>query len=68
MLISGIIPPSGMKLACIALTAPHDAAVVITANSADATMPKRVSLPSMLPANPSTPSAVNAGLPWLSAQ
>ena len=68
MLISGIIPPKGMKLACMALTAPQEAAVVITANRAEATMPKRTSLPSMLPASPSTPSAVSAGLPWLSAQ
>ncbi len=50
MLISGIMPPSGMKLSCMALTAPHEAAVVITANSAERAMPKRTSLPSMLPA------------------
>ena len=29
MLISGIMPPSGMKLSCMALTAPQEAAVVI---------------------------------------
>ena len=39
----------------MALTAPQEAAVVITANSAEATMPKRTSLPSMLP--PVRPSA-----------
>ena len=49
MLISGIMPPSGVKQSCMALTAPHEAAVVITANSAEAAMPKRTSLPSMLP-------------------
>ena len=51
-----------MKLACMALTAPQEAAVVITANRAEATMPKRTSLPSMLPPCRSTPSAVRAGL------
>ena len=40
----------------MALTAPQEAAVVITANSAEATMPKRTSLPSMLP--PVRPSAL----------
>ena len=35
MLISGIMPPSGIKLSCMALTAPHEAAVVITAKSAE---------------------------------
>ena len=45
----GIMPPSGMKESCIALTAPQEAAVVIAANKADALMPKRVSLPSILP-------------------
>jgi hypothetical protein len=35
MLNSGTMPPSGMKLSCIALTAPHEAAVVITAKSAE---------------------------------
>jgi hypothetical protein len=34
---------------CMALTAPQDAAVVTVANSAEALMPKRTSLPSMLP-------------------
>jgi hypothetical protein len=33
----------------MALTAPQDAAVVMVANRADSAMPKRVSLPSMLP-------------------
>ena len=49
MLASGTRPPSGVKLSCIALTAPHEASVVTVANSADVGTPKRVSLPSMLP-------------------
>ena len=36
MLMSGIMPPSAVKESCMALTAPHEASVVITANSADA--------------------------------
>ena len=43
------MPPSGVKESCIAFTAPHEAAVVTAANSAEAAMPKRTSLPSMLP-------------------
>jgi hypothetical protein len=50
----------------MALTAPHEAAVVITANRAEATIPKRTSLPSMLP--PVRPMAVKASLPCASAQ
>ena len=61
----GIMPPSAVKLSCMALTAPHEAAVVITANSAERAMPNRTSLPSMLP--PSSPSAVRAGVPAASA-
>ncbi len=66
MLISGIMPPSAVKESCMALTAPQEAAVVMTANSADATMPKRTSLPSILP--PVRPIAVKASLPCASAQ
>ena len=62
----GIIPPSGTKESCMALTAPHEAAVVITANRADMAVPKRTSLPSMLP--PLMPSAWISGLPEASAQ
>ena len=46
---SGTKPPSGVNESCMALTAPHEVAVVTVANSAEAAMPKRVSLPSMLP-------------------
>ena len=42
-------PDKGMKLSCMALTAPLDESVVTVANSEDAAMPKRTSLPSMLP-------------------
>ena len=35
MLISGIMPPSAVKMSCMALTAPQEAAVVMTANRAD---------------------------------
>ncbi|MEY9757283.1 hypothetical protein ABIE73_004678 [Bradyrhizobium yuanmingense] len=66
MLISGTMPPSAVKLSCMAFTAPQDAAVVITANSEDATMPKRTSLPSMLP--PVRPSACRVVVPLASAQ
>ena len=64
--MSGISPPSGMKLSCIALTAPQEAAVVMTAKSAESAGPKRTSLPSMLA--PSMPSAWTSGLPFASAQ
>src|SRR6185369_16190745 len=47
MLASGTIPPMGVKLSCIELTAPHDASVVTVAKSALLAMPKRTSLPSM---------------------
>ena len=46
---SGTRPPSGVNESCIALTAPFEAAVVVAAKSAELAMPKRVSLPSMLP-------------------
>ena len=65
MSISGIRPPSAVNESCIALTAPHDVSVVITAKSVEAAMPKRVSLPSKLP--PFTPSAWISGLPAASA-
>ena len=58
----------------MALTAPQEASVVTVANSAELAMPKRTSLPSMLPpacsalAAWSTCSAAKAGLPAASAQ
>ena len=45
----GIRPPSGVKESCIELTLPLEAAVVALAQMAELAMPKRVSLPSMLP-------------------
>ena len=68
----GTMPPRGVKLSCMAITAPQLAAVVMTANRAEAAMPKRVSLPSMLPpacsalAAWSTPSEASSGLPCCS--
>ncbi len=44
----GIMPPSGVKLSCIELTEPFEAAVVATAHRLELAMPKRTSLPSML--------------------
>ena len=41
MLSSGTRPPSGVKLSCIALTEPLEAAVVAVAQSAELAMPKR---------------------------
>ncbi len=45
----GTMPPSGVNESCMAFTAPHDADVVMVANNAEATMPKRDSLPSIFP-------------------
>ena len=39
----------GVNESCMPFTAPHEVAVVMVANNAEAAMPKRVSLPSMLP-------------------
>ena len=69
----GTMPPSGVNESCMAFTAPQEAAVVITANRLVALMPKRVSLPSILPPACrlftlwSTPSGVSSGLPPCSA-
>ena len=49
MLISGTIPPSGVNESCMPFTAPQLASVVVVAKSAVDAMPKRTSLPSMLP-------------------
>ena len=63
----GTKPPSAVSESCMALTAPHDAAVVMVANSDEATMPKRVSLPSILPTVWSMPRLVSIGLACSSA-
>ena len=49
MLTSGTMPPSGVKESCQPLMAPQLASVVTVANRAELAIPKRVSLPSMLP-------------------
>ena len=49
MLNIGINPPSGIRLSCMAFTAPQLAAVVTATNSAVAASPNRTSLPSILP-------------------
>ena len=67
MLNSGTIPPRGVNESCIALTAPHEASVVIVAKRAELKMPNRTSFPSMFPSVAATPSALWIGLPRLSA-
>ena len=70
----GTAPPSGVNESCMPMTAPQDAAVVMAANKAVAAMPKRASLPSMLPpgcvalALWSAPSAASSGLPCCSCE
>src|ERR1035438_6535857 len=63
MLNIGTRPPIGVNESCMALTAPHEASVVIVANSAELKMPKRTSLPSMFPSAAETPSFWWIGLP-----
>ena len=48
-------------------TAPQEASVVMVAKRAELKIPKRTSLPSMLPAAASTPKACRRGLPADSA-
>ena len=55
----GIIPPIEVKLSCIALTEPLEAAVVAVAQSAEVPTPKRASFPSILPRY-LTPSGIAA--------
>ena len=62
----GTIPPSAVKESCMALTAPHDAAVVTTANRLLARMPNRLSLPSIFRLL-SAPRLSRCGLPRVSA-
>ena len=47
----------------MALTAPQEARVVMVANRPESAMPKRVSLPSMLPTDMSAPRLASSGLP-----
>ena len=72
MLTNGTRPPRGVKESCQPLMAPQLASVVTVANSALLAIPKRTSLPSMLPpgciavALWSVPA--NRGFPRASAQ
>ncbi len=52
----------GVKLSCMEFTAPQEASVVTVAKRAEFATPKRVSLPSRLPADWSTPRPASAGL------
>src|SRR5258708_39749658 len=56
-------PPIGVKESCIAFTAPQEASVGIVAKRAEFVIPKRTSLPSILPFAGLTPRAVTCGLP-----
>ena len=68
MFTSGTNPPSGLKLSCMALTAPQEVSVVIVAHRAELATPNRVSLPSKLPADWLTGRPRRAGLGIDSAQ
>src|SRR4051812_21771541 len=68
MLTIGTIPPSGVKLSCHELTAPHDVLVVTVANNAELTTPNRSSLPSMLPGEVATARPCITGFGCASAQ
>ena len=65
---SGIIPPSGVRVSCMLLTVPVVKEVVVVVNIADCAMPKRTTLPSMLPMDWLSPASASAGLPCISAQ
>ena len=74
MLMSGTMPPSGVRLSCMLFTAPQEASVVTVVKSAEFAMPKRTSLPSILPPDCSSlgrlidAKAGECGLPLPSAQ
>ena len=74
MLSNGIMPPMGVRLSCMVLTAPQEASVVTVVKSAELAMPKRISLPSILPPGwsalgvMSMPSFAKAGFPAPSAE
>src|ERR1700722_11376174 len=75
-LISGTIPPSGVKESCMELTAPQLVSVVTVANNAEFASPKRTSFPSMLPVDCAGDTrddawyaaVVTSGFPCASAQ
>ena len=70
----GTSPPMPVSDSIAALTAPHEVTVVTAAHSVEFAMPKRTSLPSMLPpVEPSIapvwmPAACWAGVPCSSAR
>ena len=72
-LANGTAPPMPVKDSIALFTAPHEVTVVTTSNSAEPAIPKRCSLPSMLPppepaiACVCRPAACWAGEPWASA-
>src|SRR5437764_15223878 len=69
----GTRPPRGENESCIELTEPLEAAVVAEAQTAEFTMPRRVSFPSMFPPGCTSdavcwiPSLASAGLRACSA-
>ncbi|KWV86857.1 hypothetical protein PFLmoz3_03594 [Pseudomonas fluorescens] len=65
MLTSATIPLRGLRLSCMPLTEPLDAAVVVTDHSTVPVVPKRVSLPSN-GAVCSTAGLFRVGLGWYS--
>ena len=68
MLNSGISPPSGVKLSCMALTAPHEASVVIDGEQRGGGDAEAHLLAFHVAAG-SRPSALTRiGLAWASAQ
>ena len=72
-LANGTAPPMPVNDSIALLTAPQEVTVVTTSNSAEPAIPKRCSLPSMLPpVEPAItcvcrPAACWAGEPWASA-
>ena len=59
----GTMPPRGVRVSCMLLTVPVVKDVVTVVNRADWAMPKRTSLPSMLPMDWLRPISASLGLP-----
>ena len=72
MLSSAMPPASGVRLSWALLTAPHEVSVVTVAKRIELVIPKRTSLPSMLPpawvevSASLAPSLARIGLPFCS--
>ena len=60
----GTSPPNGVNEPCIEFTEPLEAAVVAADQSAEFAMPKRTSLPSMLPPDCSSDAAWSTDTRW----